>query len=156
MTNLEKYNQDVEIAERAIELIHLGEIKMLIPNLFWNSTLINVSDLTKGMYYGNMGKKIMIKYNLIFLAYVILSIFLSPYAWYITLSCIVVSLYVINKFRANSLKKCIQTVALDGPHGFIDAWNKKLISLKSESLGKIYISGFDDWRELIKKIDVIK
>lgn len=153
MSSSEKYNQDKEFAARAIELINAEKIQILLPNNFWNSTLTNLVNLTNGPYYGNIGKKLVLKYNLIFLAYLILSVIASPYAWYITSFCVLVALYVINKFRTKSLRKCIQTVALDNPHGFIDAWNRQLFSLKSEYEDKIYISGVDDWRELVRAIN---
>ncbi len=156
MFNSEKINQDAVIATKTIELINLGKVQILLPNNYWDSTLTNIKELTNGPYYGNMGNKIVIKYNMIFLAYTILTILFSPWPWYINAFCIFIALYVINKFRTRSLKNCIQTIALNNPYDFINAWNKKLFALKSEINNKIYISDSNDLKELIKEIDEIQ
>lgn len=153
MFSKEKYDEETKVASRAIELINSERMEMLIPNTFWPSTLKNIVSLTEGQHYGNMGKKILIKHNVIFLVYAILAAIASPFAWYVTVICIVASLFVINKFRTKSLRNCIRLVALDNPHGFLEAWNRKLFVLKLATQEKIYMHGFDDWKELVNKID---
>lgn len=154
MFNEEKYKQDIETASKVINLIHAEKVSMLLPNSFWNSTIQNIIELTDGFHYGNLGKKIVIKYNLILIIYVILCVAFSSYAWYMNLIFIGMAVYVGNKFRSKELKKCIQTVALDNPYSFFDAWKKKLFALKNETNEKIYLSEHDELQELL--VDVNK
>lgn len=148
--DINKLHEDAKVAEVAIALIKNGDIEMLLPKMYWHSHEQKVIKLTDGFIQGDMGAKIIKKYNLISLVVIISVFYFSTYKWYLDVVALIAIQIFLNKFRSQSLSECVRSIALQNPYGFINVWNEGLIVLKSKNDGKIYMKNFDDWRELVE------
>lgn len=141
------------LSDLAIQLCNLGFLKVLPPNVFWQSTLDQLIYATDGLYWGSKAKNIHSFFGLAMLVIGIYFFFFSPITFWYALPSVIFIIYIGNKIRNRQLRNFVLSVALDSPHSFVLMWECKLIALQKNTneSGSFYDKMFHQnrWQDIV-------